>query len=215
MEKREAPIKMERNQLPASVMTRTLTRPNTTIYYPQLTGLANQQAEQQINQSIIHTVQRLIREQERVQVRGNTQMQGSYEVKTNERGIFSVTLSNFAYTPRMAHPMTFLGSLSADIQTGKIYTLRELFKPGSDYVRVLSDNIKKQIAQRNLPTLNPFTSISPEQDFYLADKSLVIYYQLYELSPYYVGFPMFPISVYDLEPIINQEGPLGILSIDV
>lgn len=205
---------MERYQLPVSVLTRTITRPNTRIYYPQLSGLSNQQAEQQINKSLLQTVNGLIHEQERVQIQGNTQMQGSYEVKTNERGIFSVTMSNFAYTPPMAHPMTFLGSLTADVQTGKIYNLRELFKPGSDYVRVLSDNIKKQIQQRQIPTLNPFTTISPEQDFYVADKSLVIYFQLYELSPYYVGFPMFPISVYDIETIVADNSPLSILAAD-
>lgn len=205
---------MERNQLPVSVLTRTITRPHTRIYYPQLTGLANQQAEQQINKSLLQTVNGLIHEQERVQIQGNTQMQGSYEIKTNERGIFSVTMSNFAYTPPMAHPMTFLGSLTADVQTGKIYNLRELFKPGSDYVRILSENIKKQIQQRQIPTLNPFTTISPEQDFYVADKSLVIYFQLYELSPYYVGFPMFPISVYDIEAIVADNSPLSILSAD-
>lgn len=205
---------MERYQLPVSVLTRTITRPNTRIYYPQLSGLSNQQAEQQINKSLLQTVNGLIREQERVQIQGNTQMQGSYEVKTNERGIFSVTMSNFAYTPPMAHPMTFLGSLTADVQTGKIYNLRELFKPGSDYVRVLSENIKKQVQQRQIPTLNPFTTISPEQDFYVADKSLVIYFQLYELSPYYVGFPMFPISVYDIETIVADNSPLSILAAD-
>lgn len=205
---------MERNQLPVSVLTRTITRPNTRIYYPQLTGLSNQQAEQQINKSLLQTVNGLIHEQERVQIQGNTQMQGSYEIKTNERGIFSVTMSNFAYTPPMVHPMTFLGSLTADVQTGKIYNLRELFKPGSDYVRILSENIKKQIQQRQIPTLNPFTTISPEQDFYVADKSLVIYFQLYELSPYYVGFPMFPISVYDIGAIVADNSPLSILSAD-
>lgn len=205
---------MERNQLPVSVLTRTITRPHTRIYYPQLTGLSNQQAEQQINKSLLQTVNGLIHEQERVQIQGNTQMQGSYEIKTNERGIFSVTMSNFAYTPPMAHPMSFLGSLTADVQTGKIYNLRELFKPGSDYVRILSENIKKQIQQRQIPTLNPFTTISPEQDFYVADKSLVIYFQLYELSPYYVGFPMFPISVYDIGAIVADNSPLSILSAD-
>ncbi|MCM3077613.1 DUF3298 and DUF4163 domain-containing protein [Brevibacillus invocatus] len=205
---------MERNQLPVSVLTRTITRPHTRIYYPQLTGLSNQQAEQQINKSLLQTVNGLIHEQERVQIQGNTQIQGSYEIKTNERGIFSVTMSNFAYTPPMAHPMTFLGSLTADVQTGKIYNLRELFKPGSDYVRILSENIKKQIQQRQIPTLNPFTTISPEQDFYVADKSLVIYFQLYELSPYYVGFPMFPISVYDIGAIVADNSPLSILSAD-
>lgn len=204
----------QRNLLPATVLTRTIQRPNTTIYYPQLAGLANQQAEKEINRAILQTVQGLIQEQQRVQIPGNTQMQGSYEIKTNERGIFSVTMSNYAYTPQMAHGMTFLGSVTANILTGKLYTLRELFKPGSDYVNVLSANIKRQIQERQIPTLNGFTTIRPDQDFYLADKSLVIYFQLYEITPYYVGFPMFPISVYELEPLIDENGPLGILSAD-
>lgn len=204
----------QRNLLPATVLTRTIQRPNTTIYYPQLAGLANQQAEKEINRAILQTVQGLIHEQQRVQIPGNTQMQGSYEIKTNERGIFSVTMSNYAYTPQMAHGMTFLGSVTANILTGKLYTLRELFKPGSDYVNVLSANIKRQIQERQIPTLNGFTTIRPDQDFYLADKSLVIYFQLYEITPYYVGFPMFPISVYELEPLIDENGPLGILSAD-
>ncbi|ELK43568.1 hypothetical protein BAG01nite_15520 [Brevibacillus agri] len=204
----------QRNLLPATVLTRTIQRPNTTIYYPQLAGLANQQAEKDINRAILQTVQGLIHEQQRVQVPGNTQMQGSYEIKTNERGIFSVTMSNYAYTPQMAHGMTFLGSVTANIHTGKLYTLRELFKPGSDYVNVLSANIKRQIEARQIPTLNGFTTIKPDQDFYVADKSLVIYFQLYEITPYYVGFPMFPISIYELEPIIDENGPLGILAAD-
>lgn len=204
----------QRNLLPATVLTRTIQRPNTTIYYPQLAGLANQQAEKDINRAILQTVQGLIHEQQRVQVPGNTQMQGSYEIKTNERGIFSVTMSNYAYTPQMAHGMTFLGSVTANIHTGKLYTLRELFKPGSDYVNVLSANIKRQIEARQIPTLNGFTTIKPDQDFYVADKSLVIYFQLYEITPYYVGFPMFPISIYELEPIIDENGPFGILAAD-
>ncbi|MGZ0051642.1 DUF3298 and DUF4163 domain-containing protein [Brevibacillus gelatini] len=202
----------QRNLLPATVLTRTIQRPNTTIYYPQLAGLANQQAEKEINRAILQTVQGLIHEQQRVQIPGNTQMQGSYEIKTNERGIFSVTMSNYAYTPQMAHGMTFLGSVTANILTGKLYTLRELFKPDSDYVNVLSANIKRQIQERQIPTLNGFTTIRPDQDFYLADKSLVIYFQLYEITPYFVGFPMFPISVYELEPLMDENGPLGILA---
>ncbi|MDR7315163.1 DUF3298 domain-containing protein [Brevibacillus nitrificans] len=203
---------MELNRLPATVLTRTITRPGTSIYYPQLSGLANQQAETQINRALLQTVQGLIHEQQRVQVQGNTQMQGSYEIKNNQRGIFSATMNNYAYTPQMAHGMTFLGSVSADVDTGNLFALRDLFKPGSDYIKVLSTMIKAQIKQRQIPTLNDFTTIKPDQDFYLADKTLVIYFQLYEITPYYVGFPMFPISVYDLEPIIKEDGPLSILA---
>jgi len=205
---------MPQTQLPATVLTRTLTGPNRRIYYPQLAGLSNQQAETQINRILYQTVQGLIRDQQNVQTQGNTQMQGSYEVKNNQRGIFSVTLSNYAYTPPMAHGMSFLGSVTANVNDGTIYTLRSLFKPGSRYVEVISANIREQIRRRNIPTLQEFTSISPEQDFYVADKTLVIFFQLYTISPYYVGFPMFPISVYDLEPIADEKGPLSILAAD-
>ena len=32
---------------------------------------------------------------------------------------------------------------------------------------------------------------------------------LYELTPSVYGFPMFPISVYDIQDIIDENGPLG------
>ncbi|MFB4475682.1 RsiV family protein, partial [Oceanobacillus caeni] len=57
--------------------------------------------------------------------------------------------------------------------------------------------------------ITEFTKIEPNQYFYIADKTLVIYFQLYELAPYAFGFPMFPISVYDIQDIIDEEGPLG------
>jgi len=86
--------------------------------------------------------------------------------------------------------------------------LPELFKPNSNYVKKISDIIKVQIKARNIPTLGDFTEINPNQDFYIADRSLVIFFQLYEITPYYAGIPYFPISIYELEDIINENGPL-------
>ncbi|WP_337445661.1 RsiV family protein [Ornithinibacillus scapharcae] len=63
--------------------------------------------------------------------------------------------------------------------------------------------------QRDIQLIEDFTEISPNQDFYIADKSLVIYFQLYEITPYVYGFPMFPISVYQIQDIIREDGPLG------
>ncbi|MNG17010.1 hypothetical protein D3C84_1009670 [compost metagenome] len=76
----------------------------------------------------------------------------------------------------------------------------------------LSDIVAKQIAQRKIETLEPFKSIRPDQDYYIADRSLVVYFQLYELAAYVFGFAYFPISVYDLQDIINEDGPLGPMS---
>jgi hypothetical protein len=69
--------------------------------------------------------------------------------------------------------------------------------------------MKEQIVERKIQLITDFTVIKPNQDYYIADKSLVIYFQLYEITPYVYGFPMFPISVYDIQNIIDEMGPLG------
>jgi hypothetical protein len=140
-------------------------------------------------------------------------MYGEFAVKTNEKNILSIGFSNFAYTPHAAHGMTYIKSLTWDLTTGRTYSLKDLFKPNSNYVEVLNRSIKEQIKRLNMDTLEPFKSIRPDQDFYIADKALVIYFQLYEITAYVYGFPMFPISVFDLQDIIDENGPLGKMAV--
>ncbi|WP_245592255.1 RsiV family protein [Ectobacillus panaciterrae] len=139
---------------------------------------------------------------------GKTEVSSHYEIKNNQRGILSLTLSNFANMFPMAHPIDNLTSLTTDIRTGKIYQLKDLFKPNSPYVERISEHIKVQIKQRNLPLFKEFESIRPNQDFHIADKALIIFFQRYEIGPRPLGYPMFPISIYDLEDIIEEEGRL-------
>ncbi len=136
-------------------------------------------------------------------------MLGTYEIKNNQRNILSLTLANYTYHEQAAHGMTYLSSLTFDLATGQKYTLNQLFKTGSHYIARLSTQILKQISERNIPLITDFVKIRPDQDFYIADKTLVIYFQLYEITPYVYGFPMFPISVYELEDVINDNGPLA------
>ena len=108
-----------------------------------------------------------------------------------------------------AHGITVIKSLSFDVMSGKKYEIGDLFRRNSNYIMRLSDIIKEQIAQRKIPLLNPFISIVPDQDFYIADKCLVVYFQLYELTAYVYGFTYFPNSVYEIQNIIDENGPLG------
>jgi hypothetical protein len=202
---------VELNQLPSTIQTVTITHPKVKIYYPQLVGLQNSTAQLRINQALLMDVRDMIRQQGYEENPKNTEMQGIYEIKSNERGIVSISQSNYAYTTPSAHGLTLMKSVTADVQTGKIFSLRDLFKPGSDYVKVLSDMIQQQINQRQIPILE-YKGIRPDQAYYIADKALVIYFNVYEISPYYVGFPMFPISVYDLQSIMDENGPLGIMA---
>lgn len=183
--------------------------PNKNIFYPQVTKMHNQALEQLINRSIINETQKLIDEQVGNMPTTVVEMLGSYEIKNNQRQVLSLSLANYTYHDHAAHGMTYIKSLAFDLEKGKQIELKDLFKPGSDYVKRLSAIIEKQIRERDIPLLNDFTAIRPNQDFYIADKALVIYFQLYEITSYVYGFPMFPISVFEIQDIIAQNGALG------
>ncbi|WP_227002708.1 RsiV family protein [Salicibibacter kimchii] len=54
-----------------------------------------------------------------------------------------------------------------------------------------------------------YEGIAATQPFYVADKTLVIFFDLYDLLPYAYGIPYFPISVYSMMDLLNEDGPLG------
>src|SRR5690625_4358036 len=185
---------MPAGNLPVSIKTMVIKREGMTIYYPQVILMRDVGVQKKINQTIFQRVQYLIKQQHIQQdAEEFVEVIGTFEIKTNERNLLSLSLSNYAYAPLHAHGLTLMKSLTFDSMTGRLYSLQDLFRPDSDYIEVL----------------NGFATISSDQDFYLADKSLVLYFQLYEITAYYFGFPMFPISVYEIEDILAEDGPLA------
>lgn len=197
--------------LPVSIRTETYSGRGVSILYPRVIQMRDREVENRINQEIIAAVRGLIDKQEAT---GTYEMTGTYEVKTNERTVLSLSLSNYTYVDHAAHGMTYMTSMTLDTQTGKRFRLKDLFKPGADYVGKISTLVKRQLENRNIYLLQPFDRIRANQDFYIADKALMIYFQLYEISPYAYGFPMFPISVFELLDIIDEEGPLGQMAVN-
>lgn len=188
--------------------------PKKNVVYPRVFGMQDQGMEQFINQQITHETQQLINMQADEMSTPLVEMDGSFEIKNNQRNILSLSLSNYAYHYQAAHGMTYIKSLTFDLQERKRCSLSELFKPGSDYTLQLTELVKAQIEQRDIQTFDEQVNIQPDQDFYIADKSLVIYFQLYDITPYVFGFPMFPISVYDIRDIIDEDGPLGRMAVN-
>lgn len=187
---------------------------NLRVFYPKVFGMWNQEMERFINQSIVHETQQLIDMQMDEMSTPLVEMIGSFEIKNNQRDVLSLTLSNYAYHYQAAHGMTYIKSLTFDLEKRTRCSLSDLFKPGSNYVERLSELINEQIQERDIGTFEDTVTIQPDQDFYIADKSLVIYFQLYEITPYVVGFPMFPISVYAIQDIIDEDGPLGRMAVN-
>lgn len=193
---------------PVSIHTEKLknTPVQATVYYPIVTGLANEEAQLKINRSIVKLLNKMLVDQNYYEP-GLVELLANFEIKNNQRGILSLNLIVYSFTGG-AHGMTVVKSLTFDVKTGHAFTLQELFKPKSDYVKEISAIITEDIKKWQVDIINPFTKISPDQDFYIADTSLVIYFQIYDITPYYWGFPYFPIAILNLQDIIKQNGPL-------
>ncbi|NLV88244.1 MAG: DUF3298 and DUF4163 domain-containing protein [Tissierellia bacterium] len=198
---------MNGTDLFVSIKTYKLDMPKLEIYYPQVYGLKNIYVQDKINNCILEAIYELLRDQGYYD-NPETEITGTWELKNNSKGILSLTLINYAFSGG-AHGLTKVKGLTFDLGTGKQYDLHELFKPKSNYVEVLSEKIKKQIEKRNIPVLDEFTKIRIDQDYYIADLTLVLFFQIYEITPYVYGIPYFPISIYSIEDIIDENGPLG------
>jgi hypothetical protein len=129
-----------------------------------------------------------------------------YRVMSNESGIVSILLSDYIYTGG-AHGMTFRTGVTVNAETGRVYEFKDLFKAGSDYVDIINDEIKRQIDQMGMTELllSPFETIGPDPNFYIQDDNLVVFFDLYEYTPYAFGFPEFRIPLTLLGNVLSDE----------
>ncbi|PID24589.1 DUF3298 and DUF4163 domain-containing protein [Sporosarcina sp. P7] len=181
------------------------TKPKVDVYYPVFTQLDDPKIQQKLNQVLFKEMNNMLTDNNYYDP-SLVEMVATYEIKNNQRDLFSINLIVYSFTGG-AHGMTYVKSLTFDTKTGRQYKLQDMFKPGSPYVQRISEYIRRHIQQWKTPVLEPFTKIKPDQDFYIADTSLVVYFQLYEISPYVAGFPYFPIPLLDLQDIIKPNSP--------
>ncbi|WP_027340610.1 DUF3298 and DUF4163 domain-containing protein [Halonatronum saccharophilum] len=184
------------------IRTRRIRGKGLDIIYPQVVDVGDRRVRERINREIYKTVRDMIRDQGEY-----LEMVGNYEIKTNQRDILSLTLTNYAFAGG-AHGNTIVRGLTFDLKTGDLYTLADLFQVGSPYREVLSEEVRQQIEVREIPLIEDFELIRANQDFYIGDKALVLFFQLYQLAPYVYGILDFPISVYGIEGIIPEDGLL-------
>jgi len=136
---------------------------------------------------------------------------GEYTLRLEQDGLISVSMLYSAYREPMAHPMHQMASVTADVTTGTVYTLADLFVDDR-YIDVLSAAVARGIAEQDIPTLIEFERIAPDQDFYLTPDALVVYFQVYDLAPYAWGFPQFEVPYRDLLSIAKPGGPIARLA---
>ncbi len=160
-----------------------------------------------LNQAIIDKVAGLFKSQVLVPEQVDfSEVYGTYEDTLNENGIVSILFDMYTYVNKAAHGLSVYDSITFNANTGQIYSFSDLFNPRTNYIAELNRLAQEYIQRNNVTLTTPFGGVEENQAFYLTPDSLVMYYQVYEYTPYYYG--LFKIEI-PYNRIRNLLGPLS------
>lgn len=121
------------------------------------------------------------------------EVDADYQVTYNKENLISIPIKTYDFTGG-AHGMSHIKSYNYDLLSGRELKLKDMFKCDVNYKKVVDSFIKKEIEEKQDIYFNGeegFKGINDKQEFYIDDDGIVIYFQLYEIAPYYVGIPKF------------------------
>ncbi|MFC5452219.1 PdaC/SigV domain-containing protein [Paenibacillus aestuarii] len=176
-----------------------------TIQYPQIEGWANAEASAKINEFLKAEVAKyqaaandLLKETKSYVTPDMPELRFSFDVNYtvtyNQQNKLSLHFDTYQYTGG-AHGMYDMASHTFDLSTGEELTLKQAALNDPNYKSIINDEIQKQIKERDYTLLTPFVTINDDQRFYLKDNDIVVYFSLYEYTPYALGIPEFHIPV--------------------
>jgi hypothetical protein len=194
-----------------------------TSQYPQIDGLVDQAVQDNIN-SVLKEIAMAAKneslknaeEMQKELIPGYTgspnkwESYFDYRLKYNQNGLLSVVFQDYRYTGG-AHGLTVQSSHTFNLNTGAEYKLKDLVKSDADYVAFISDIVRDEMHARVkegiLPDymIEPFEAIKEDQDYYLSNDAVVIYFQQYEYFPYAAGIQEFPVEFSALEGLLKPE----------
>lgn len=114
-----------------------------------------------------------------------------YKVTCKEK-ILSLTITYYQYTGG-AHGLTFRISYNIDTVTGETLSLNDFFTRINIDREIVNKRIKEKIKKEpgNYYSDDVFKSVKDNQEFFIENNQLVIYFQQYEIAPYAAGLPEF------------------------
>ncbi|MCM2532158.1 DUF3298 and DUF4163 domain-containing protein [Neobacillus pocheonensis] len=171
------------------------------IKFPEIYGLSNDQIQNEINGMIYNKVFEFMNEDKLPpEDKNKKNYWGSYAIPFRKDHIISIVFNQFGYLPRAAHPNSGIKSITIDLDRGKALRIVDLFRSPSNYRSILNNIMTNQLKKKRIHLFTDFKGIqNDDQEFYLTNKALVIYYQEDVYTPHAYGPLVFTIPYTDLK----------------
>lgn len=202
---------------PVNIVREDIIDGKVTAYIPRISGLADKNIEARLNGEIRRPVEngrkqftanlaRLDDSPIPENIKKAALYWATYSVKLNKNDLLSLTITEYAFTGG-AHGSTDMYALNMNTRDGRIYTLADIFRPGTAYKERLESIIREEMARTN-KTHYRFEGVSDDQKFYLTEEGLVLYFVPYEIASWAEGYIRFVIPYRDISDIKDEALPL-------
>jgi hypothetical protein len=174
----------------------------------------NQQMDALVQQEVLNFKQSLIGLPDPPIAMGSS-FDLKYSLVSPWSDIISLKFDIYSYYDGAAHPGQISRAYTFDLATGYQVNLEQLFLPGTNYLQVLADICKTELAERDIAFDASVTGADPLPDNYhnwnISAAGLVITFDPYQVAAYAAGPQVVTIPYAALSTIIDPQGPLAYL----
>lgn len=174
---------------------------NVTITYPVISGMRDRAAQSAINERVYkdlkgraQAVETQAREDAKQSgLRVVYSMDAGFSVERNDGRVLSVQIDISTYEggANMVTDSAFINVINEEEAFEPSFS--DLFINGADYKAAINEKIRYQIASNSESDMFDFTTVAPDQWYYLTNTALVVVFPRYAITPGVYGEPEFVI----------------------
>lgn len=176
------------------------------VTYPQVKGMSDKTAENNLNSILKQAA--VFHPSADVSASDLSSYSANYSVPFHQGDIADVVIQTYVMPNGAAHGMPVESSLWINLQTGREYTINDLFTDNQTGLTAVTGVVKAEDTNKQLDTFQPFTGVTAKDGFILQQGGLTVYFSPYEWSSYAAGFLAYPVPYTKIASSLNQSGEL-------